>query len=194
MCLIERFITLILIVICLPIWVFLFILVKTTSRGPFIFKQIRAGKNKKPFIMYKIRTMVYNAEKLKKKYIEQNEADGPIFKIKNDPRFTIIGGLLSKSGIDETPQFINILKGEMTLVGPRPFPIDEAIRIPKKYEKRFSVLPGMTSVSVSNGAHKISFNEWMEQDLDYIKKKSIKTDVKILALTLVLISQHLKDK
>lgn len=144
-----------------------------------LFKQKRLRKDKKVFEMYKFRTMVEGAEKLKKKYAHLNEVNGPVFKIRNDPRYTKIGKFLSHTGLDELPQLINVFKGEMALVGPRPLPVDEAKRVPKKYERRFSVLPGMTSSWIIKGAHKLTFKEWMDLDLEYVKNKSFFYDLSL---------------
>lgn len=148
------------------------------------FKQKRLGKDKKPFYIYKFRTMVEDAENLKSKIKNLNEADGPVFKIFNDPRYTKIGRFLAHTGFDEIPQLINIVKGEMALVGPRPLPVDEANKVPRKYARRFSVLPGITSLWVVNGADHSSFKKWMEDDLEYIKNKSFLYDLKIIILTI----------
>ncbi|OGG02906.1 hypothetical protein A2W14_00115 [Candidatus Gottesmanbacteria bacterium RBG_16_37_8] len=136
------------------------------------------------FTLYKIRTMVKNAEKFKNKYRSLNEADGPVFKIRNDPRYTQVGRFLAYYGLDELPQLINIIKGEMSFVGPRPLPVEEALKIPKRYNMRFSVLPGITSSWVVAGAHKLSFRRWMEKDMEYIRKKSIWYDLKIILQTI----------
>ncbi len=154
------------------------------SQGPFIFEQKRAGKNKKPFTLYKIRTMVVNAENIKSKISNLNEADGPVFKIKNDPRYTKIGKFLSHTGLDEIPQLINVIKGEMDFVGPRPLPVDEANKVPKKYERRFSILPGITSLWIIRGAHNLTFDQWMKLDMEYVVKKSISYDSEIFLTTL----------
>lgn len=177
---IDKLFALILLILLSPIFLILFLAVKLTSKGPFLFKQYRAGKNKKPFLMYKIRTMIENAEKLKIKYQHLNQANGPVFKIYDDPRFTKLGKLISKLGFDELPQLINILKGEMTFVGPRPLPIDEANKIPKKYQKRFSVLPGILSTWVTQGAFHNDFKKWMEVDLKDIENKNFWYDLKIV--------------
>lgn len=190
---IERSLALVSLIVISPLLFFLFFVVKIDTRGPFLFKQKRAGINKKPFTIYKIRTMINNADKLKAKYMKLNEANGPVFKIKNDPRHTSVGKLLSKYAIDETPQFINVVLGDMSLVGPRPLPLNEANKIPKKYNIRFSVLPGMTSPWVVNGSHKLSFKQWMDLDKDYIKKKSLWYDTKILIQTLWLILKAVKQ-
>lgn len=189
----QRVFALMLLIIVSPLLAVLYLLVKLGSSGPFIFKQKRTGRNKKPFTMYKIRTMVDNAEKLKKNYLKLNEADGPVFKIKNDPRYTRFGKILARTAIDEIPQLINVLKGEMALVGPRPLPLKEASKIPKKYDLRFSVLPGMTSTWVVKGSHsKLSFREWMKLDIEYVKHKSFLSDLGILAATAFLILRVLK--
>jgi lipopolysaccharide/colanic/teichoic acid biosynthesis glycosyltransferase len=173
-----------LIILTLPLWPIIYVAVKLTSEGPFIFTQTRIGKNKKPFIIYKIRTMVKGAEDLKKRYVKHNEADGPVFKIQYDPRFTPVGKFLTKYALDELPQLLNVLKGEMAIVGPRPLPIDEAKKIPKKYKIRFSVLPGMTSLWVISGAHRLSFKQWMDLDAEYVKYRKLKSDIFILIRTI----------
>lgn len=144
--------------------------------------------------MYKMRTMTENAESLKKRYLRLNEADGPVFKLKNDPRLTPVGRFLSKTGIDELPQLINVLRGEMAFVGPRPLPINEAIHIPQKYHERFSILPGITSPWVVYGAHNLKFRKWMELDLKYVDEKSTIRDIHILLLTLLLMLKNLFPK
>jgi lipopolysaccharide/colanic/teichoic acid biosynthesis glycosyltransferase len=190
----ERLFAFILYILFLPLLVILYCIVKLTSNGPFIFKQRRAGKNKKPFWIYKIRTMVENAEDQKSKIKNQNEAEWPAFKIHNDPRYTKFGKFLAHTAIDEIPQLWNIVRGEMAFVGPRPLPVEEAKRVPKKYEKRFSVLPGMTSLWIVRGADHQSFKRWMEMDLEYVKNKSSFYDLKILLQTLRLIIRLLVNK
>lgn len=185
---IQRLIALLLVSLFLPFFVLFFILVKLTSKGPFLFTQVRLGKDQKPFQIYKIRTMVEDAEKKKSKYRHLNEASGPIFKIYNDPRYTSIGRFFSHCGIDELPQFINIVKGEMGFVGPRPLPPNEVVRIPRRYEKRFSVLPGITSLWVVKGSHSLSFEEWMQLDVWYAEHKSIAVDLNIAFKTAFLIA------
>lgn len=186
---IKRIIALLIFLLILPFFLILWFAVKITSKGPFIFKQKRAGKNKKPFFIYKIRTMVDNAEKLKLSLYDMNEADGPVFKIKDDPRYTMIGKILSHSGLDEIPQLINIILGEMDFVGPRPLPVNEARKIPKKYLSRFSIRPGITSTWVINGSHQLSFDQWMRLDIDYAKSKSFLLDLKIMFKTAVKVTK-----
>lgn len=192
--LVYRFVTLMILAILLPFFILLFFIIKLTSRGPFLFKQKRMGKNKRTFSMYKIRTMVENAEKVKDKYLKDNEVDGPVFKIRQDPRYTKIGKLLSHTGLDELPQLINVLKGEMSFVGPRPLPIAEALKVPKKYEARFSVLPGITSLWIIKGAHKLNFKQWMDLDLIYIKKTTFKFDLIIIFNTILLVLKLILNK
>ncbi len=183
----EQLTALILLVLFSPLFLILFFLVKLTSRGPFIFKQKRLGKDKKPFFIYKIRTMVVGAENLKSKIQNLNEADGPVFKIHDDPRYTKIGKWLAHMGLDELSQLINIIKGEMSFVGPRPLPVEEANKVPKKYEGRFSVLPGLSSLWVIKGTDHSNFGKWMELDLEYIKNKSFWYDFMIVVKTIWLL-------
>lgn len=136
--------------------------------------------------MYKFRTMVVGAENKKKKLMPYNEADGPVFKITNDPRYTKLGKALAHTGLDELPQLVNVISGQMSLVGPRPLPIDEAKKVPDKYKERFSVLPGITSSWIVKGSHKMAFDDWMKLDLDYIDNWSIAMDIRVLLMTLHL--------
>ena len=133
--------------------------------------------------------MVENAEQLKQKYIKLNEADGPVFKIRNDPRHTKVGRFINRFALDELPQFWNVICGEMALVGPRPLPIAEAKKVPERYRERFSTLPGMTSSWIIKGGHRLTFEKWMELDMEYVRKKSLWYDTKILFSTLVLIAK-----
>jgi lipopolysaccharide/colanic/teichoic acid biosynthesis glycosyltransferase len=153
---------------------------KIISPGPFLFKQKRLGLHKKEFYIYKIRTMVINADALKAGYKHLNEYSKPIFKIKNDPRYTKIGRILATYGIDELPQFINIIKGNMTLVGPRPLPVDEALAIPNKYEGRFNVLPGIIPPWFSSGKKILTTDKWLDLDLQYARNKSVVIDINII--------------
>lgn len=184
---VERITAVFLFVLMLPFLPLFYIVMRKGSAGPFLFVQNRAGKGKTVFTMYKIRTMVEGVEKMRGKYAHLNEADGPVFKIRNDPRYTRVGKFLAHTGIDELPQLINIVKGEMAFVGPRPLPVDEAAKVPKKYEARFSVLPGMTSPWILAGAHRLTFAEWMGLDVKYVSEKSLPHDVHIFLRTGVLI-------
>ena len=183
----QRLIALILLIILSPFLLILYIFVKLTSKGPFIFKQKRWGKDKRPFYIYKIRTMVENAEDLKYKIYNLNEADGPVFKIAQDPRHTKFGHFLAHSGLDELPQLWNIVRGEMAFVGPRPLPVAEAKQVPKKYERRFSVLPGISSPWVVKGTNHRNFDEWMRLDLEYVKNKDFWYDLGVTTGTIILL-------
>lgn len=182
--LLYRITALVLLILCLPLLAALFILVKLDSPGPFIFRQKRTGKGKKPFVIYKIRTMIQGAEKIRAKYTDLNEADGPVFKIRHDPRYTRAGKSLAHAGLDELPQLVNIIRGEMSFVGPRPLPVYEARRISKRYDERFSVLPGVTSLWFILGAHDLSFKQWMESDVKYARKQSLIYDCFIIGKTI----------
>lgn len=183
----KRLIALVFLVIFSPLFLILYFLVRVTSKGPFIYKQKRMGKDNKPFDIYKIRTMVVDAESLKSKIYHLNEADGPVFKIQNDPRYTKFGYFLAHNGLDETPQLINIVKGEMAFIGPRPLPIEEAKKVQKKYEQRFSVLPGISSLWVVEGTDHTDFDRWMKLDLEYVKNKGLWYDIKIAIKTIWLL-------
>jgi exopolysaccharide biosynthesis polyprenyl glycosylphosphotransferase len=165
-------------VIWSPIMLIIALLIKLTSKGPVFFKQKRVGLRGRTFYMYKFRTMVINAEDLQESLMAFNEADGPAFKIKNDPRITPIGRFLRKSGLDELPQFFNVLIGDMSLVGPRP-PIPSEV---KKYERwqlrRLSMKPGITCTwQIKPNRNDISFEDWMKMDLQYIDNWSNKLDL-----------------
>ena len=184
---IQRLIAFILFILISPILTILYIWVKLDSVGPFVFRQLRLGKDKKPFWLYKIRTMKVDAEKLMASLMPKNEADGPVFKIKNDPRFTKTGRTISHMGLDETLQLINIVKGQMSFVGPRPLPIKEAKRIPTKYAARFTILPGITSLWVVHGTQHHNFDQWMSDDLKYVNNRSFLLDLEIISKSILLL-------
>jgi len=178
-----------------PFFLLVALFIKLGSPGPIIFKQKRVGKYGKIFIMYKFRTMVKDAEELKKKYRYLNEADGPVFKIDNDPRFTKVGKILSHIGFDEFPQFFNVLKGEMSLTGPRPLPVSEEEKIEPKYQIiRRSVKPGIVSSWLIRGAHKLSFRQWMLSDIEDVQKMSFIHDLKIVFKTFLLVFKYTKKE
>jgi exopolysaccharide biosynthesis polyprenyl glycosylphosphotransferase len=161
------------------------ILIKRSSPGPVLFKQQRAGLNGSPFTMYKFRTMVTNAEQLKDELASLNEMTGPVFKITDDPRIIPIGRFLRKFSIDEFPQLINVLRGEMSLVGPRPLPLDEVRRFDDLgHRRRLSVKPGLTCLWQVSGRNEVcTFEEWVRLDLEYIDNWSLWLDIKILLRT-----------
>ncbi len=160
-----------------PFMLIISLLIKLTSKGPIVFKQERVGLRGRKFYIYKFRTMVQDAEKIRTSLEDKNETDGPVFKIKNDPRITRIGKLLRKTGLDELPQLFNVLKGEMSLIGPRP-PLPQEV---EKYErwqlKRLSMKPGITCTwQVIPNRHDVLFEKWMKLDIQYIENWSVKKD------------------
>jgi exopolysaccharide biosynthesis polyprenyl glycosylphosphotransferase len=168
-----------------PIILAIALMVKYTTKGPVFFKQTRVGYNKRRFNMLKFRTMVTNAEELQKDLEHLNEADGAAFKIDNDPRITPLGKFLRKTSLDELPQMFNILKGEMSLVGPRPLPLRDVDEIDKRWQKRrFSMRPGITCLWQVSGRNNLMFHEWMKLDLEYIDSWSISLDFRILLQTI----------
>jgi exopolysaccharide biosynthesis polyprenyl glycosylphosphotransferase len=159
--------------------------IKLTSPGPVFFLQERIGLNKRRFKIFKFRTMVPNAEKMMSLLEKQNEAAGPVFKMKNDPRITRIGKFLRRSSIDELPQLLNVMNGDMSLVGPRPLPVRDYEGFNEDWQRRrFSVKPGITCLWQVNGRSGISFNQWMLLDLKYMDEWSLWLDCKILAKTI----------
>jgi exopolysaccharide biosynthesis polyprenyl glycosylphosphotransferase len=169
----------------LPVFVVVTLLIKLDSKGPVFFVQDRVGLNKRRFRMYKFRTMAVDAEKKQRELEALNEADGPVFKIKNDPRITRLGRYLRKMSIDELPQFLNVLKGDMSLVGPRPLPLRDYEGFDEDWvRRRFSVPPGITCLWQVNGRSSLSFKEWMELDLQYIDQWSFWLDLKLIAKTI----------
>lgn len=155
------------------------------------FSQNRVGEDGRIFRLYKLRTMRVGAEREQEKLQKLNEADGPVFKIRDDPRYTKIGKWLARTGLDELPQIINVLKGEMALVGPRPLPVDEEAKIPSKWRiKRRSVKPGLTSSWVVEGGHNLKFQQWMELDMKDIENKNFIYDFVILVKTLAIVIKN----
>ena len=177
--------SLFLILLFSPFMLVAFILVKIDSDGPALFSQERIGFNKRRFRLYKFRSMVPNAEKLQDQLESRNEAKGPVFKITNDPRITRIGKFLRKTSIDELPQLFNVLKGDMSLVGPRPLPVRDYTGFNKDWQRRrFSVRPGITCLWQVSGRSGISFEQWMRLDMEYIDRWSLWLDMKILVRTI----------
>jgi len=179
----------VLLVVTIPLFFLAAMLIKVTSPGPVFFRQKRAGLNGKPFNMFKFRSMVTNAEQLKHELAALNEMSGPVFKVTNDPRVTRVGRILRKTSIDEIPQLFNVLLGDMSLVGPRPLPVDEVKRFDDlAHRRRLSVKPGMTCLWQVSGRNKVSdFKEWVRLDLEYIDHWSLWLDIKILWWTIPVV-------
>jgi exopolysaccharide biosynthesis polyprenyl glycosylphosphotransferase len=168
-----------------PLFAVVILLIRLDSPGRVFFAQERVGFNKRRFRMLKFRTMVEGSDQQQRMFEQLNEAEGPVFKIKNDPRITWMGKFLRRFSIDELPQLFNVLRGDMSLVGPRPLPVRDVERIDKQWHKRrFSIKPGITCLWQVNGRSNIGFNEWVRMDLDYIDKWSLGLDLVILLKTL----------
>ena len=157
--------------------------VRFSGRGPVFFRQQRVGESGRLFYMYKFRTMVVDAEKRLAELAAQNEKSGPIFKIKNDPRITPVGRFLRRHSIDELPQLINVLRGDMSLVGPRPPLLREVMAYQPWQLRRLSVVPGLTCIWQTSGRSDISFKQWVQMDLDYIDHWSLTLDVLLIIKT-----------
>jgi exopolysaccharide biosynthesis polyprenyl glycosylphosphotransferase len=166
-----------------PLLVVVAAVVKFSSRGPLLFRQTRVGLHGRPFQMLKFRTMVENAEALKAQLAASNEMDGPVFKMKRDPRITPVGRFLRKFSIDELPQLINVLRGDMSVVGPRPPVPSEVAKYEPWQRRRLSVRPGLTCIWQVSGRNEISFEQWMYMDLQYIDNWSFLKDVSLILKT-----------
>lgn len=172
-----------------PFLVLIYILIFLDDpHGSPIFRQKRVGRHGKLFTMYKFRTMVCNAEQLRKELESQNEMDGPVFKIKDDPRITRVGRFLRQTSIDEILQLINVIRGDMSLVGPRP-PLPEEVAQYDDYQKlRLVVTPGLTCYwQTANDRNDIPFDKWVEMDIDYIEHRTMLTDLKLLFKTALVV-------
>ncbi len=166
-----------------PVFFIIAILIKMNSPGPIIFYQKRCGVNGRHFLLRKFRTMHEHAEDQRQQLENNNEMDGPVFKIKNDPRITLIGRFLRKTSLDELPQLENVLRGEMSLVGPRPPIPEEVVQYRLWQRRRLSMKPGITCIWQVSGRNETSFEEWMRMDLEYIDNWSLQLDLKLLLLT-----------
>jgi exopolysaccharide biosynthesis polyprenyl glycosylphosphotransferase len=181
----EFWMALLIIFVLSPIMLLVALLIKITSKGPVIFKQERVGLRGRKFYIYKYRTMVVDAEQQKEKLMALNESDGPAFKIKKDPRIIPIGTFLRKTGLDELPQFFNVLKGEMSLIGPRPPLYSEVKNYERWYLRRLSVKPGITCTwQILPNRNEVVFEKWMKLDIQYIENWSIKKDLLLIFKTI----------
>ncbi len=186
--LVKRFIDIVfslgVILVGLPFFLIVMLLIKLDSKGPVFFKQKRSGLKGQLFEVYKFRTMVVNAEELKKELMDKNEMDGPAFKMENDPRITRVGRLLRKSGIDEFPQFLNVLFGDMSIVGPRP-PLPAEVEQYERWQmRRLAMRPGITCIwQVAPNRNSISFDDWMKMDMEYIDNWSLTLDFLLIFKT-----------
>jgi exopolysaccharide biosynthesis polyprenyl glycosylphosphotransferase len=170
-----------------PLLLVIALAIKLTSEGPVIFSQERVGINGRVFKMYKFRSMVQDAEMLKSKLVYLNEMSGPVFKIRNDPRVTPVGKFLRKTSLDELPQLWNVLKGDMSLVGPRPPLPKEVDMYNLKHRKRLAVKPGITCIWQISGRNDVDFEQWMAMDAEYVDRWSLWLDMEILAKTVPVV-------
>jgi lipopolysaccharide/colanic/teichoic acid biosynthesis glycosyltransferase len=166
-----------------PLMIAIALAIKLTSRGPVLFTQMRSGIGGKPFRIYKFRTMIPDADRIKNQLLHHNEQDGPAFKMTCDPRITRIGRILRKTSLDELPQFFNVVLGDMSLVGPRPLPINESRACDTWHRRRLDVVPGITCTWQISGRGTVSFADWVRMDRKYIQRRSLLNDVKLMMLT-----------
>jgi exopolysaccharide biosynthesis polyprenyl glycosylphosphotransferase len=174
-------------IVAMPLWLLTAVMIKLDSAGPIFFCQERCGLNGRRFTMYKFRSMVADAELRIDELSTYNELVGPVFKIKNDPRVTRVGKLLRKTSLDEIPQLLNVIKSDMSIIGPRPAIPAEVDKYERWQRRRLSMKPGLTSLWVVRGRNDIPFEQWMQFDLEYIDKWSLELDVKILLQTIPVV-------
>ena len=175
------------IIILSPLMIIIAVLIKNEDHGPIFYKQVRVGKNGKTFKMYKFRSMFVNADKMLDRLKDQNDVDGPMFKMKDDPRVTKIGHFIRKHSLDELPQFLNVLKGDMSLVGPRP-PLPSEVAEYSEYDKqRLFVTPGCTGLWQATERNEVGFNEMVQLDIQYIKRASFIFDLWIIWKTVEIV-------
>ena len=159
------------------------LLIKLTSRGPVLFHQARAGLRGRPFVLLKFRSMRVDAELVRPELACRGEMDGPVFKMRLDPRITRLGRFLRRSSLDELPQLVNLLLGQMSLVGPRPLPLEEARLLPPEHQRRHDVLPGLTGLWQVRGRNDLAYAEMMRLDIEYVARCSPWLDLRILLAT-----------
>ncbi|WP_414152181.1 sugar transferase [Limosilactobacillus reuteri] len=175
------------IIILSPLMFIIAILIKSEDHGPIFYKQVRVGKNGKLFKMYKFRSMFVNADKMLDELKEKNDVEGPMFKMKDDPRITKIGHFIRKHSLDELPQFFNVIKGDMSLVGPRP-PLPSEVSEYSDYDKqRLYVVPGCTGLWQATERNGVGFDEMVQLDIKYIRKANFFYDISILWKTILII-------
>jgi lipopolysaccharide/colanic/teichoic acid biosynthesis glycosyltransferase len=167
-----------------PLFLIVAIIIKVDDpKGSVIYSQLRTGLNGVSFKFYKFRSMVSNADELKFKLMALNEMDGPVFKIQNDPRVTKIGRFIRRTSIDELPQILNVLKGDMSIVGPRPLPVQEEMACTPYQRQREVVVPGITCSWQASGRNKLLFDQWVDMDLKYIQEQNLLLDLKLILKT-----------
>src|SRR5262249_41352033 len=176
-----------LLALMLPLLLVVAVLIRISSRGPAIFRQVRSGFHGRVFEMYKLRTMVADAELRRSDLLHLNEMNGPVFKVSDDPRRTRLGRFVPRYSVDELPQLVNVIKGEMSLVGPRPLPLYEASRIKGVQRRRLAMRPGLSGLWQTRGRNAVDFDEWMRMDLEYVDQWSLALHVRILLATIPVV-------
>jgi exopolysaccharide biosynthesis polyprenyl glycosylphosphotransferase len=171
-------------VLLVPIIPLIAVMIKLDTPGPVFFRQQRVGRRGRSFAFYKFRSMFVDADERKKEVEALNEQDGPVFKVRSDPRVTDVGRFLRRSSLDEIPQIFNVVKGEMSIVGPRPPLPSEVLRYQPWHRRRLEVTPGITCLWQISGRSHLSFNEWMRLDMEYLKQRSFRADLIILVKTI----------
>lgn len=174
-------------ILLFPLFIIVVFVIQMESPGPVLYVSKRSGRKGITFSFYKFRSMINNADSFKEQIRHKSEVDGPIFKIKKDPRFTRIGAFLRKYSLDELPQLINVLKGDMSLIGPRPFPVEESNNIEYKHIPRLNIRPGITGLAQIKGRSSLKFSQWMRWDNWYVNNWSLGLDVKILLWTIPVV-------
>jgi exopolysaccharide biosynthesis polyprenyl glycosylphosphotransferase len=174
----------ILLLLSLPVLAVAALAIKLTSRGPVLFRSTRCGRDGEPFTFFKLRSMYCGAHTMRHTLLHLNEVDGPVFKLANDPRITRVGRFIRRTSIDELPQLWNVVRGDMSLVGPRPPIPEEVEQYTASQMRRLSVKPGLTCLWQVSGRSDLSFDEWVRLDLDYISSRSFSLDLRILVRTL----------
>ena len=172
------------VILLIPLVIVVVATIRLTSPGPILFGQTRCGKDGRPFRLFKFRTMVTDAELIKRELAHLNEMSGPMFKVRMDPRITRVGRVLRRFSIDELPQLVNVLRGEMTLVGPRPAIVTEVEQFTPHQRRRLEVEPGLTCLWQVSGRSDLSFDEWVALDIEYIERRSVRLDLEILIRTI----------
>jgi exopolysaccharide biosynthesis polyprenyl glycosylphosphotransferase len=180
----DFLVSMVLLILLSPLFILVAILIKLESNGPIFHISRRSGKKGRVFYCYKFRSMVHNAESMKHGLRPKSEVDGPIFKIKQDPRITRLGRFLRKYSLDELPQLFNVFIGDMSLVGPRPFPVEESDKIEYYHSPRLNIRPGITGLAQVKGRSDLRFNKWMRWDIWYANNLSIGLDIKIVLWTI----------
>lgn len=189
--LLDIIISLSAITILLPVMLAVAVAIVIEDGAPIVYHQLRAGKGGRPFRFFKFRSMVRNADKVKAQLEQHNEASGPIFKMRNDPRITKVGRFIRKTSLDELPQLLSVLRGDMTVVGPRPLYAPEAAKLDARHSGRHQVQPGLLCLREVCGRSELTFDQWMELDLVYVASRSLRTDLTIILRAIpAILSSH----